>query len=87
MRKAFTKTMVETIEEKFKVKLTEEQINAGYVELEYKNGFGSTKEVKIGRSTWDNKFVTVTANFKGDNYKYLNGTVENEKLKQMLKKI
>lgn len=88
MRKAFTKAMVQTIEEKFKVKLTEEQIAAGYVKLDYEKGFGiTTIEVEVGRAYSSNKMVGVTAKFKGDNIFYLNGHIENAKLKKMLAKI
>ena len=88
MRKPFTKAMVQTIEDKFKVKLTEEQIAAGYIKLEYEKGFGiTTIEVEIGRGYWNNQMVGVTAKFKGDNIFYLNGHIENAKLKKMLSKI
>lgn len=88
MRKPFTKAMVQTIEEKFKIKLTEEQIAKGYIKLDYEKGFGiTTIEVEVGRAYSNNKMVGVTAKFKGDNIFYLNGHVENAKLKKMLNRI
>lgn len=87
MRKPFTKAMIQVIEEKFKIKLTEEQIAAGYIKVDYEKGFGiTTIEVEVGRA-YNNKMVGVTAKFKGDNVFYLNGHVENAKLKKMLSKI
>lgn len=88
MRKPFTKAMVQVIEDKFKIKMTEDQINAGFIEVEYEKGFGLTPiVVQVGRSYSSSKFVGVNARFKGDTYRWLNGTVENAKLKKMLTKI
>lgn len=83
----FTKAMVKVIEEKFNITLTDEQIAAGCVKLEYTRGFigASTYEVEIIRI--DSKFVAVTANFKNDAYKFVNGCVENAKLKNLLDRI
>lgn len=88
MRKPFTKAMVQTIEEKFKVKLTPEEIEAGFVKIDYDKGFGiTTIEVQVGRDYWNNKFIGVSANFKGDSYCWLSGKIENGKLKKLLAKI
>ena len=88
MRKPFTKAMVQTIEDKFKLKLTEEQIAAGYIKLDYEKGFGiTTIEVEVGRRYSNNKMMGVTAKFKDDNIYFLNGGVPNAQLKKMLAKI
>lgn len=87
MAKAFTKAMVNTIEEKFRIKLTAEQIAEGRVDLEFTNIIGSTKEVHIRRDTVSAKHICVTANIKGDSYLYIKGYFENDKLKKVLANI
>ena len=77
--------MVGVIEERFKIRLSEEDIEKGEVFIEWSNGFGSTYEVFISRRS--TRVVYVTSNFKGDRYKYLNGAFDVKDLKKALRKI
>ena len=89
-RRPFTKAMIKVIEERFDIKLTDEQINNGSIKFEYTDSrfsFASTLEVKISRESSCNNSIIVMVRYKGFDYYHINGSVKNTELKKLLNRI